>query len=83
MSKADRRCEYGAHLAAITRIVLNTGIRPPKEVLSIKKEHVNLSTEARYCKVEKTDVLIPPGAVLVAKGKDGNPRALPLRPRGA
>jgi integrase len=46
--------------------------------LSIKKEHINLSTEARYCKVEKTDVLIPPGAVLVAKGKDGNPRALPL-----
>lgn len=70
--------EYGEHLAAICRIVLNTGIRPPKEVLAIKKEHVNLSSQARYCKVEKSDVLIPPRAVLIAKGKDGNPRVLPL-----
>ena len=70
--------EYGEHLAAIAHIVLNTGIRPPKEVLGIKKEHVNLSDEARYCKVEKADVLIPPKAVLVAKGKDGNPRVVPL-----
>jgi hypothetical protein len=46
--------------------------------LGIKKEHVNLSDRARYCKVEGTDVLLPPGAVLVAKGKDGNPRVLPL-----
>jgi integrase len=70
--------EYGDHLSAFCRIVLNTGIRPPKEVLSIKKEHVNLSDEARYCKVEKADVLIPPRAVLVARGKDGRPRVLPL-----
>ncbi|HEV7892356.1 MAG TPA: tyrosine-type recombinase/integrase [Pyrinomonadaceae bacterium] len=70
--------EYGEHLAAISLIVLNTGIRPPKEVLGVKKEHVNLSDQARYCKVEGTDVLLPPGAVLVAKGKDGNPRVLPL-----
>ena len=70
--------EYGEHLAAISRIVLNTGIRPPKEVLSIKKQHVNLSDEARYCKVEKAHVLIPPRAVLVAHGKDGHPRVLPL-----
>ena len=53
--------EYGEHFSAITRIILNTGIRPPKEVLSIKKEHVNLSDEARYYRVEKIDVLIPPG----------------------
>src|SRR5437763_14108965 len=45
---------------------------------SIKKEHVNLSDHARYCKVGKPDVLIPPRAVLVAKGKDGKPRVLPL-----
>jgi integrase len=70
--------EYGEHLAAITRIVLNTGVRPPKEVLAIKKSHINLSDEARYCKVEKGDVLIPPKAVLIAKGKDGKPRVLPL-----
>jgi integrase len=70
--------QYGEHLAAISRIVLNTGIRPPKEVLAICKEHVNLSDEARYCRVEKGDVLIPPRAVLVAKGKDGKPRVLPL-----
>lgn len=70
--------EYGEHLAAITRIILNTGIRPPKEVLSIKKAHVNLSDQARYYRVEKVDVLIPPRAVLVAKGKDGKPRVLPL-----
>ena len=70
--------EYGGHLAAITRIVLNTGIRPPKEVLAIKKQHLNLGDEAFYCRVEQGDVLIPPKAVLVAKGKDGKPRVLPL-----
>ncbi|MBA2734990.1 MAG: site-specific integrase [Acidobacteria bacterium] len=69
--------EYGEHLAAISRIVLNTGIRP-KEALAIKKEHVNLSGQARYHKVEKADVLIPPSAVLIFKGKDGKPRVLPL-----
>ena len=70
--------EYGEHLPAFCRIVLNTGIRPPKEVLAIKKEHVNLSDEARYCRVDKIDVLLPPRAVMVAKGKDGRPRVLPL-----
>ncbi|HKP37584.1 MAG TPA: tyrosine-type recombinase/integrase [Pyrinomonadaceae bacterium] len=70
--------QYGGHLAAITRIVMNTGIRPPKEVLAIKKRHINLSNEARYCRVEQGDVLIPPQAILVAKGKDGKPRVLPL-----
>lgn len=70
--------DYGEHLPAICRIILNTGIRPPKEVLAIKKEHVNLSDEARYYRAEKVDVLIPPRAVLVVKGKDGKPRVLPL-----
>src|SRR4030095_5942271 len=70
--------DYGEHIAAICRIVLNTGIRPPKEVLGIKKEHVNLSDEQRYCKVDRADVLLPPKAVLIAKGKNGRPRVLPL-----
>lgn len=70
--------EYGAHLAAITRIVLNTGIRPPKEVLAIKKGHINLGDVPFYFRVEQGDVLIPPKAVLIAKGKDGKPRVLPL-----
>ncbi|HYY93311.1 MAG TPA: tyrosine-type recombinase/integrase, partial [Pyrinomonadaceae bacterium] len=70
--------DYGEYLPAICRIILNTGIRPPKEVLGIKKEHVNLSDEARYYRTEKVDVLIPPRAVLVEKGKDGKPRVLPL-----
>jgi len=47
-------------------------------VRGIKKEHVNLSDQARYYKVGKTDVLIPPRAVLIAKGRDGKPRVLPL-----
>jgi integrase len=70
--------EYGQHLVAISRIVLHTGIRPPKEVLALRKEHVNLSNEARYCRGKHGDVLVPPNAVLVAKGKDGKPRVLPL-----
>jgi integrase len=70
--------EYGEHLAAITRIVLNTGIRPPKEVLTMKKEHVNTSDVARYVTVDQRDVLLPPKSVLVAKGKDGKPRVVPL-----
>lgn len=49
-----------------------------EKVLAIKKEHLNLSDQARYYKVEKADVLIPPRAVLIAKGKDGKPRVLPL-----
>ena len=70
--------DYGQHVASVCHIVLNTGIRPPKEVLAIRKEHVNLSDEQRYCKVERTDVLIPLRAVMVAKGKNGRPRVLPL-----
>src|SRR5258708_6816203 len=69
---------YGEHLAAISRIVLNTGIRPPKEVLAIRKEHLNLGDEARYYRVEKGEVLVPPKTVLVAKGKDGKPLVFPL-----
>jgi integrase len=45
--------------------------------LAIRKAHVNLGEEARYFKVEQGDVLVPPKAVLVAKGKDGKPRVLP------
>ncbi len=70
--------EDGERLTAVCHIILNTGIRPPKEALTIKKEHVNLSDHPRYYKVEKTDVLIPPRAVLIARGKDGKPRVLPL-----
>jgi integrase len=66
------------HLAAITRIVLNTGIRPPKEVLTMKKEHVNSGDVARYVTVDQRDVLLPSKSVLVAKGKDGKPRVVPL-----
>ena len=47
-------------------------------MLVLKKEHVNLSNEARYCKIQRTDVLIPTKAILVAKGKDGRPRVVPL-----
>lgn len=65
-------------LAAFTHIVLNTGARPPKEVLSIKVEHINLSNESKYYKVGKTDVLIPPYALLIARGKNGKPRCIPL-----
>ena len=70
--------QYCSSRGAFCRIVLNTGIRPPKEVLSLRKEHVNLSDDAHYCKIENADVLIPPRAVLVARGKDGRPRVLPL-----
>jgi integrase len=70
--------EHGEHIAAISRIVLNTGIRPPKEVLAIKKEHINLGADPRYFRVGGRDVLLPPKSVLVAKGKDGKPRVVPL-----
>src|SRR5260370_21314035 len=70
--------EYGEHLAAITRIVLNTGIRPPKEVLVMRKEHVNLGDVARYVIVDQRDVLLPSKSALVAKGTDGKPRFVPL-----
>ncbi|MGH9426048.1 MAG: tyrosine-type recombinase/integrase [Terriglobia bacterium] len=41
-------------------------------------EHVNLSEEQRYSKVERADVLLPPWSVVVTKGKNGRPPVLPL-----
>lgn len=70
--------EYGDHLAALTHIVLNMGVRPQCEGLKIRREHVNLTDGGFYYRVGKRDVLLPPHSLIIEKGKDGKPRVLPL-----
>jgi len=70
--------ELDGRLQAICRLILNTGLRPPKEVLGIQKAHVNLTNEPRYHKHKGKDYIIPPRALFVAEAKDGRVRCVPL-----
>jgi integrase len=69
--------ELSPSIAAISRIILNTGLRPPKEILLMEKEHVNLTDKVKRFKADKIYV-IPPRSVFVANGKDGTTRMVPL-----
>ena len=40
--------ELDGRIQTICRLLLNTGLRPPKEVLGIQKAHINLTDEPRY-----------------------------------
>jgi integrase len=70
--------ELDAPLQTICAILLNTGLRPPQEILGIEKEHVNLSDESRYYRFKGQDVLLPPCSLFVARGKGGRTRTIPL-----
>jgi integrase len=73
-------------LQVICRLLLNTGLRPPKEILRAEKAHVNLSDKPKHYKFTERDgqhlagqhVIIPPRSLLVAHGKDGTTRLVPL-----
>lgn len=70
--------ELDAGIQTICRLLLNTGLRPPKEVLGVQKAHVNLTDEPRYYKHKGRDFIIPPHALFVAQAKDGRVRSIPL-----
>jgi len=69
--------ELSPAISSVARIILNTGLRPPKEILSMEKEHVKLTDQVKRLKLDKTYV-IPPHSIFVANGKDGTTRMVPL-----
>jgi integrase len=64
-------------LSPLCRIILNTGLRPPKEVLLMEKDHVNLTDKVQRYRGNKL-YLIPPLSIFIANGKDGTTRMIPL-----
>jgi integrase len=69
-------------LSALCRIILNTGLRPPKEILLMGKDHVNLTDSVRRLRADKL-YMIPPRSTFVANGKDGTTRMIPLNQTAA
>lgn len=78
--------ELDDRLRSVCRLILNTGLRPPKEIMLAEKSHVNLADKSKHYKFTKRDgehlvgqhIIIPPRAILVAHGKDGSTRLVPL-----
>jgi integrase len=78
--------ELDGRLRTLCRLLLHTGLRPPKEILLAEKAHVNLSDKPRPYRFTERDgqhlagqrVIIPPRAILVVHGKDRSTRLVPL-----
>jgi integrase len=78
--------ELDGQLQTICKLLLNTGLRPPKEILLMEKAHINLSDKSMHYKFTERDgkhlvgqrVIVPPRAMLVVHGKDRSTRILPL-----
>lgn len=69
--------ELSPTISTISRILLNTGLRPPKEILLMEKEHVNLTDKVKRFKADRI-YMIPPHSIFVANGKDSTTRMVPL-----
>ncbi len=69
--------ELSPMISAISRILLNTGLRPPKEILLMEKEHVNLTDKVKRWRGDKI-YMIPPHSIFVLNGKDVTTRMVPL-----
>jgi integrase len=69
--------ELSPTISAISRILLNTGLRPPKEILLMEKEHVNLTDRVKRLRGDKM-YMVPPHSIFVLNGKDGTTRMIPL-----
>lgn len=87
MEEEDRLFkELDGRLKSVCRLILNTGLRPPKEIMLVEKSHVNLGDKSKHYRFTERDgghlvgqhIIIPPRAVLVAHGKDGSTRLVPL-----
>jgi integrase len=78
--------ELDPRIATVCRLLLNTGLRPPREILLVEKANVNLSDAASHYRftrrdgrhLEGRDTIIPPHALLVVHTKGGRPRMVPL-----
>ena len=78
--------ELDPRLQPFCRLILNTGLRPPKEILLMEKRHINLTDRSVHYRFMERDgshltgqhIIIPPRALLVAHGKDGSTRLVPL-----
>jgi integrase len=78
--------ELDGKLQTICKLLLNTGLRPPKEILLAEKAHINLSDKPASYKFSERDgehlvgqrIIIPPRAFLVVHGKDKSTRLVPL-----
>lgn len=83
--------ELDGRLQVVCRLLLNTGLRPPKEILLAEKGHVNLTGKSASYRFTGRDgahlagqrVLLPPRSLLVAHGKDRTTRAVPLNDAAA
>src|SRR5947209_3377971 len=79
-SKLDPR------LQTLCAILLQTGLRPPREILLAEKRHANLSDNPRPYTFTPRDgehlagqiVILPPRSLLVVHGKAGRTRIVPL-----
>lgn len=78
--------ELDGKLRTICRLLLNTGLRPPKEIMKVEKAHVNLTAKPKHYKFTERDgehlmgkhVILPPYALLIVHGKNGTTRIVPL-----
>jgi integrase len=78
--------ELDGKLQTICKLLLNTGLRPPKEIMKVEKTHVNLTDKPKHYKFTERDgehlagkhIIVPPHALLVVHGKDGMTRTVPL-----
>lgn len=78
--------ELGGNLQTVCRLLLNTGLRPPQEIMKVEKAHVNLTAKPKHYKFTERDgehlmgkhIIVPPHALLVVHGKNGMTRAVPL-----
>lgn len=57
-------------LSDLCRIILDTGLRPPKEILSMGKDHVNLADSVKRLRADKL-YLIPRALSLLLTGRMG------------
>jgi integrase len=78
--------ELDGKLQTICRLLLNTGLRPPQEIMKVEKAHVNLTAKPMHYKFTERDgehlmgkhTIVPPHALMVVHGKNGTTRIVPL-----
>lgn len=78
--------ELDGKLQTICRLLLNTGLRPPQEIMKVEKAYVNLTARPMHYKFTERDgehlmgkhTIVPPHALLVVHGKNGTTRIVPL-----
>lgn len=78
--------ELEPQIQTICHLILNTGMRPPQEILMAEKFHVNLSAKSQHYRYTRRDgahlegkhVFISSRSILVVHGKGGRVRQVPL-----